>query len=561
MAESKDTIYIDVDEEITGIISKVQNSSKDIVALVLPKRAAVLQSIVNMKLLKRAQDQHNKKVVLVTSDSRIMPLAATAGLYVASNLTSKPYIPPLNKVNDATEEVAETVKGDDIDPNTPISHVAPNAKFADSDDEIQIDNTPKAPEAAASAVADTKPKKDKKNKVPNFGKFRKKALIIAGVIVLLIIGLIYALVIAPKATITVKAQTSQLPINFDFTADPSVDNPDTDNKVVRANVENTQKSDTEKVDASGTANKGNAATGNVSMTAKKCGGNPFTAPSSVPAGTIISSNSVNYLTQEGTTFTTSGATTDSQGCFIYPAQNETSINAQSPGANANVNNASFSVGGRSDVSGQGSASGGTDKNVKVVTQADVDKAKERIKGSTNTAHDDFVAQLKKDGYIPIEATYKATTGNYSISPGVGSEGDQVTVGATTTYTMTGVKQDDLQQLIKGAVKDQSQGKDQNILSYGLDQANFKINNASGLQNGQISLNIDTKAVVGPNLNQDNLKNQIAGKKPGEAQSILSQIPGVNDPQVNLSPFWVSNIPKKHSKITIDIQQADGSQIP
>ena len=29
-ATSKDTIYVDVDEEITGIVSKVQNSPKDI---------------------------------------------------------------------------------------------------------------------------------------------------------------------------------------------------------------------------------------------------------------------------------------------------------------------------------------------------------------------------------------------------------------------------------------------------------------------------------------------------------------------------------------------------
>lgn len=50
---AKDTIYIDVDDEITGIIDKVVSSKHKIVALVLPKRAAVLQSIVNMKLLKR----------------------------------------------------------------------------------------------------------------------------------------------------------------------------------------------------------------------------------------------------------------------------------------------------------------------------------------------------------------------------------------------------------------------------------------------------------------------------------------------------------------------------
>lgn len=557
--ESKDTIYIDVDEEITGIISKVQSSPKDIVALVLPKRAAVLQSVVNMKLLKRAEDQSNKKVVLITSESRIMPLAGAAGLFVASNLTSKPYVPLAKVVADAK---ADSEAGDEVDPNTPISQVAPDAKFADSDGDIEIDNTPKVPAAGAETASGSKPKKNKKTKVPNFAKFRKKAIIIALILFLLIGGLVYAFTVAPKATVTVKAQTSQLPINFDFTADPKINSPDTDNKVVRANTQTTQKSDTEKVDASGTANKGKKASGSVTMTAKKCGGNPFTAPSSVPAGTGVSANGITYLTQEGTSFTTNGAQPDSQpNCYDYPAVNNTSITAQSAGKDANTNNTGFSVNGRSDVTAQGSASGGTDKNVKVVTQDDVNKAEERIKGAPNTTHDDFAAQLKKDGYVPIEDSYKAKQGNYDISPNVGGEGDQVTVSATTTYTMTGVKEDDLKQLIEKEVKDQSQGKDQNILSYGIDNAKFKVNKTSGLQDGQMSLSIDAKVVVGPNLNQDDIKNKISGKKPGEVRDILGQIPGLNDPQVNLSPFWVSKVPANHSKIIIDVQQADGSQIP
>ncbi len=36
-SSSKDTIYIDIDEEITGIIDKVRSSEGKIVALVLPK--------------------------------------------------------------------------------------------------------------------------------------------------------------------------------------------------------------------------------------------------------------------------------------------------------------------------------------------------------------------------------------------------------------------------------------------------------------------------------------------------------------------------------------------
>src|SRR5436305_11517825 len=90
---SKDVIYVDVDDEITSIIDKVENSGHKVTALVLPKRAASLQSIVNMKLLKRSADTAGKNVVLITSEHALLPLAGAAGLHVAKNLQSAPEIP------------------------------------------------------------------------------------------------------------------------------------------------------------------------------------------------------------------------------------------------------------------------------------------------------------------------------------------------------------------------------------------------------------------------------------------------------------------------------------
>ena len=66
MADAKkDTLYIDVDDEITVIIDKVRSSDGKIVALVLPKRAATLQSVVNLKLLKKTAQSAKKNLVLI----------------------------------------------------------------------------------------------------------------------------------------------------------------------------------------------------------------------------------------------------------------------------------------------------------------------------------------------------------------------------------------------------------------------------------------------------------------------------------------------------------------
>ncbi|NCU39258.1 hypothetical protein EOL96_09650, partial [Candidatus Saccharibacteria bacterium] len=68
MAEipQKDVVYIDVEDDITAIIGKLKSSKHSIVALVPPKRTSVLQSAVNLRLLARSAEQHNKRLVLIT---------------------------------------------------------------------------------------------------------------------------------------------------------------------------------------------------------------------------------------------------------------------------------------------------------------------------------------------------------------------------------------------------------------------------------------------------------------------------------------------------------------
>src|ERR1035437_6548830 len=112
-SKDKDTIYIDIDDEITGIIDKLSASDGKVVALVLPKRAAVFQSIVNMKLLKRAADSSKKNLVLITSEAGLLPLAGVAGVHVAKTLSSKPEIPvgplPLDDTEETVQEDGEEV--------------------------------------------------------------------------------------------------------------------------------------------------------------------------------------------------------------------------------------------------------------------------------------------------------------------------------------------------------------------------------------------------------------------------------------------------------------------
>jgi type IV secretory pathway VirB10-like protein len=213
----------------TAIIDKVQASNSKIVALVLPKRATVLQSVVNMKLLKRAADNADKNLVLITSEAGLMPLAGAAGVYVAKNLQTKPEVPqppdetvPADEPAEDVPESSEAETGE-IDATQTVGELATKSTTQQPEETIEVDNDAPVEDAAGEGVAagkakKAKNKKDKKNKIPNFDQFRKRLFLIGGGIIALIVLCIFAFFVLPKAKVTIKTDTSSKDTQVNFTA-------------------------------------------------------------------------------------------------------------------------------------------------------------------------------------------------------------------------------------------------------------------------------------------------------------------------------------------------------
>ncbi|MEO6513076.1 MAG: hypothetical protein ABIR37_00155 [Candidatus Saccharimonadales bacterium] len=564
---TKDTVYIDVDDEITTIIDKLRSSPHKIVALVLPKRASVFQSIVNMKLLKRSAEAANKHVVLITSEAALMPLAGAVGLYVAKNPLSKPEIPAAaipvgDDVIDASEDeegfTAENAGSAPIGDLAAVSGTAAVAAATNDIETLALDDDEDEDDAAAGVAGGAaagiagkvaKPKKDKKLKIPNFNKFR--ALTAAGVValILLIVGLYVCIAVLPKATITVTTDASDVNSSLTPTLDTAAQKLDKATLTVPAKIAQQQKTQSQQVAATGSKNNGDKATGNVKMTAKKCSGSGN--PPEVAAGTGVSTGGQTYITQESTSFSISGYEAP---CAIYTSNN-ISITAQAGGAKYNTDGSkTFTVAGRSDASASGSASGGTDDIVKVVQQGDIDGAKQKITTSSETesVKTALKQQLKQDGQYALPDTFDAGEPAITSSSNVGDQADNVTVTAIYTYTMFGTEKDNLDTLLNDDIKGQVDTSKETILTNGLDKAQIRVIAATPTTK---KINLQTTGTVGPELHQDALKKQAAGKKSGEVIPMIKNLPGVTDVKVHLSPFWVSSVPKNTSKITIVVDKA------
>lgn len=74
------TFYIESDEEIISVIGRLRKSSAEENVFVFPKRALVLQSIVNLRLFQREAQKLGKKIVIVSQDEVGTMLAEKAGI-------------------------------------------------------------------------------------------------------------------------------------------------------------------------------------------------------------------------------------------------------------------------------------------------------------------------------------------------------------------------------------------------------------------------------------------------------------------------------------------------
>jgi len=563
----KDTIYIDIDDEITGIIDKLKASDGKVVALVLPKRASVFQSIVNMKLLKRAAETSKKNLVLITAETGLLPLAGAAGIHVAKSLTSKPEIP---SEPEAVSDEAEVDEDPDVDevtakaagataigqlagkPASPAGAVKPPS---DDMETLELDDEDLPPEDNVKTKDFTPPKgkKNKKLHVPNFERFRLLLVLGGLLLVILIGGLIFANYNLAKATISIKTDATAVDANADLNLSIAAQSFDPSGNTTPAKIQTQQKTYTQQVPTTGQKNNGNKASGSVTVT--NCGPDDAT----IPAGIGFKSSSGNtYISQESVDVPTSNFTFG--GKCKNDGKASVNVLAQSPGTGFNAPaGGSYTVSYGTGLTGVGDTmAGGTDNIVQSVNQNDINSAKSKITPSDADVKSALESQLQQAGYLPITATYQAGTPAVTQSANVGDTVSTVTVTEVITYSVFGVHKSDLEIIIKNSIKDQIDTSKQTLLDDGLSKAVFNVTNING--NGA-ALSMSTKTTVGPDLKIDEIKSQAAGQHIGAIKQQLGNNPDVTNVDVKLTPFWVTTVPKQANRITVIIAKPTTTSKP
>jgi len=536
----KDVIYVDIDDDITSVIEKVKNATTPIVALVPPKRIGVLQSVVNLKLLQRAANTAKKRVVLITNDQALTGLAAGVSIPVAKNLQSKPELPSITAAKIDDDDV---INGEEL----PVGELEKT-----SDKPLELTGFPvssgpgASPAASAPFAAKAAARAPKKGSaVPDFDKFRKKLFIFGGAGALALIFLIWAIFFAGHATVAITAKTNIVNINKTLQLRPDA-KLDAAQGVAPAIVKEVKRTSTTDFTATGKKEVGEKATGTIAF--ENSGG----SPASIPAGTQAATNTgLAFVTNSAVTVPKATLTFGNECGPDHLCPGTASVGATAAGRGSKYNGASGSVSGSfGGASGSftGATSGGTDKTATVVSQSDIDKAKEQLQSQDSSKlQTELQKQFDKNTVI-IQESFTVEPGDPTSSPALDQEASTAKLSAETTYRMVGITRSDLRSIYDTYTKTQIDSeKNQKIYESGDEATSFS---EFVKAEGGFAVRAQATAQVGPNIDDKALAKQLVGKRAGEIQQQIESIQGVEDVNVTFSPFWVTKAPSNADKITI-----------
>lgn len=585
---NKDVIYIEPEDDITDIIAKVKNAKTKIVALVPPKKAGVLRSVVNFKLIAKTALQHNKTVVLISTDENLVKFAQSVKMPVAKSLSSKPQL--------ATDDEAEFGDADeesDIieeEPETETSTSKSEKKDVKSDHEKSHKDDKKAEAVKAKkseevvtedeideeADTDKKVAKKKSNqKVPNIKKYRTQIIIGSVFAVIMVVVLVWAFAFAPAAKVIVHVRTSDQGFSETIKLTTDQDKEDIDAGIFYMEEKAIEKTASADFEATGEVDKGTKASG--TLTVKRTSpvsivGNGRDAIT-IPVGTKFTYNGLTYVSTAASTLrAVDGKDFDTDTCKVSTSlvatcdlskDVTTTVKIEAIENGDKYNMGAVNSGWTASISGatptsSAAISGGTSKIVKIVSKDDLAAAEENLDITGESDAKKELIDENSDDAIVIKSSFNIENGQLSSSPALGEEvnGDtKPKVTKKTTYKVYTVSRDAVSQYIEKTVEEGLGDDTRTVYATGAGKDEEKViaffesykNN-----NGEYTAKLKSTVKIGPRVTPEMISEKILGQKVGQVRTMLTSINGVADVEINRSYFWVTKIPSDINKVEIEI---------
>jgi hypothetical protein len=532
-------IYIEADEEITGVISRVKKERAKNVTLVVPKGALMMQSIVNLKMLKRSEKTLNKEIIIVTPDKTGLHLSSEVGFTSLRSLDAEP-----------------EAKKEDIEYQEDKKHSAEDIAFTKKDvkDNAKKDNGPKIvftealeqneedkieePDLKSHKIDNKKdlPKEKKKKKLSS----AMKKILIAFGLVISIMSILAIIFILPKATITIT------PLAEELRQDVEIRIPADGSGNIKSEILEVDKNLSKEIATTGTKNVGEKAKGTITVY------NYWdSTPQPLVAGTRFSTDSKIYKTTQNVTVP---GTTISGGNPV-PGTVNVSVEASEAGEVYNIGPATFTIPGlpaekQAKIYGKSSAAmtGGSTKQVKVVSSQDVDTLKTQAAEEMLTSSKEELSKKAGDKKI-IDAAIKEEIIKEEFSAKEGEEAEKLILNYSKNFWVIAFSEIDVKNEIVSKVKETLE-ENREIVEGQFGNLDYKVLDST--KETGLNLSVNATLYSTEKLELEKSKDEIIGKTTEEITSYFKQKESIKDVKVDYWPFWVKKVPLNKSRIYIEV---------
>jgi len=566
------TIYIEPDEEIISIIEKIGQEPADELAVVAPSGSGLCQSLVNLKLLAKEARSRRKKVTLITKDKVGERLARQVGLAVYASPPPAPLAEPEKGAGSEAKRavtVTETlpdgttvhrfmppqVKGDNVEgvelsgeistlpiksdkevkeetsepvADQPISETVSNPESLPSKSISEFDRKSAELPPVVTAIR----RGNGWNRQWSWSVIPWRSALLATIIVFVCLAIVY--VFLPRATVTLKFPATPKSQAITLTVKA---NDNTGELTILGNLLESEKSGEKIITATGQKNVGSKATGSITITNKFRDSSGAGKDQYFPAGTPVTDNKTKKVFLLDRAVTVGRVTYNPvNGQPIYQSVS-VAVTATAPGEDYNIAASTFSIEGQlsnTEVTSSSAFSGGSSRQVTVLSQEDVDKAVAELTAQlANDANSELTK--KAAGQTILDGSTHKTVTSQKINQEIGSQTDQakleMAIRLTTLVFDRGEAELKLTQAMEKDVPDSQQLVIPTDKPIGL---TFQALNA---ENTEMTIEAKGEGFVVPKVDRQALARRLNRKSVSAARSYLEQnFPSVRS-DFNFTPAW------------------------
>ncbi|HVL24045.1 MAG TPA: hypothetical protein VM450_08170 [Thermomicrobiales bacterium] len=551
------TIRVDPNDSLPAILEKIKGVAGKSAVLEIPDHCPVLLTATEFRTVKELADREGIELALHTDDRLRMQLASMFGLRNMVSAAAQPtegWRPPQTMLG--SPRAYGTWKSATKDPETdgeeePTAEPEPGTRSRRRKRGDVVNASSFKPLGEREEGDDTGAL-DYLNPRTAFLNARNIGRIVAVVLVLGILafaaGWYYMPAVTVRATLkqepvgteliySVSAPGAQLPSDVAFSA-PATEQSATVEFTIRVPSTGVQR----------TPDK--TAAGSVQLR------NPGESEVTVPKGTSLS-------VYKGTAFTTNDEVKVPAAKDGQPGEAAVDITAAKPGGASNLPVGMLT--GRLDDLGifysnrDKAIEGGTDREVKIVSEADIAKLEEQVKTNLGRATADGWTRQLPEGQAVVGPSVQASQPDYSIAQKPGDVADEVTL--TGTVDATGLVYDLADVKAQAQEFFQSELQAQVPEGYALDASSVTLGEPEVLAEAPDGVQYRVAATgvanaVFDDSAQAKLAEDLAGGSRGDAEASLAGVSQFASWDLTQSPgWWPKRMPQGADRVTVEVSQA------